>query len=493
MIMKKIILAFLFLYIIALSSQGIWHDIRFSAVTIDDEIAVRCEIIDEHESSLLYDTENGIEEQPMIEIIGQAHTFQGYMIAPQDDVGPMGFRTLLLDPSPGIPSIHVIPVCCLDINQPELENLTWLTDDAIGDIPFADTFLDLISSYACFDEEKLYLAMRNNGGGYPVSQAIWGPFFSYMAIIAGPDEDFIPFGLLYTVDQPPVIQPGLYKIHGTGMDDLEQIGSIEAVIDESNDLLILQCLWTDLLDDPDFTAWFDTNSPEMHYIAATSKITLTGGLQEADFVQACALYPNCIMIVTQENILPVISDLHITLQNHIAVSYLDENANFALTAVAVINDTCQIELYPQSHDFTETVLYESMESHPLIINNEWEHLNIIFSDNNIDYIELNIENDTFYTDDLLPVIAKELYCYPNPFNPSTTIFYLNNSGENRRQKLEIYNAKGQKIKELIIDAKDTEVIWDGRNEMGEPVASGIYYLLSQTAGLNKALKMLLLR
>ncbi len=66
--------------------------------------------------------------------------------------------------------------------------------------------------------------------------------------------------------------------------------------------------------------------------------------------------------------------------------------------------------------------------------------------------------------------------HPNPFNPSTTISY--NIIESGKVDLSIYNIKGQKVKQLIdeeLPAGQHFVIWDGTNDAGKPVASGVYY------------------
>ena len=71
---------------------------------------------------------------------------------------------------------------------------------------------------------------------------------------------------------------------------------------------------------------------------------------------------------------------------------------------------------------------------------------------------------------------KLLQNYPNPFNPSTSIsFQIKEASE--EYVLSIYNLKGQLVKTLHSGAlaKGSHVItWDGRDENGSPVASGIY-------------------
>jgi len=66
---------------------------------------------------------------------------------------------------------------------------------------------------------------------------------------------------------------------------------------------------------------------------------------------------------------------------------------------------------------------------------------------------------------------------PNPFNPETTINFniLDNSG---RTKIIIYNTKGQKVKTLVnevLPAGAHSVLWDGKDNKGASVSSGIYF------------------
>lgn len=84
--------------------------------------------------------------------------------------------------------------------------------------------------------------------------------------------------------------------------------------------------------------------------------------------------------------------------------------------------------------------------------------------------------------------------YPNPFNPETVIRYqLSLSGE---VKLDIYNLMGQKIKTLVSGKQSTDfhsVKWDGRNDAGIPVTSGVYiYRLKTNEGVQSK-KMILMK
>ncbi|HBZ00871.1 MAG TPA: hypothetical protein DEO84_06060 [candidate division Zixibacteria bacterium] len=94
----------------------------------------------------------------------------------------------------------------------------------------------------------------------------------------------------------------------------------------------------------------------------------------------------------------------------------------------------------------------------------------------------------------LPLAFELRQNYPNPFNPNTTISYsLNTPG---LTTLTIYNLLGQKVNTLINEYRPEGVqaiIWDGTNEVGQPVSSGIYFYAVQSGEHFQAKKMTLLR
>ena len=84
--------------------------------------------------------------------------------------------------------------------------------------------------------------------------------------------------------------------------------------------------------------------------------------------------------------------------------------------------------------------------------------------------------------------------YPNPFNPQTAISY--SLAEPGYATLDVYNILGQRIVTLVDEYREAgnhTVIWDGTNEAGEPVASGVYLYRLQSGNYSDSKKMLLLR
>ncbi|EQB62849.1 MAG: Subtilisin-like protein serine protease [candidate division Zixibacteria bacterium RBG-1] len=84
--------------------------------------------------------------------------------------------------------------------------------------------------------------------------------------------------------------------------------------------------------------------------------------------------------------------------------------------------------------------------------------------------------------------------YPNPFNASTVIKF--DLPQSSKVKLDIYNILGQKVKSLVdekLSAGYKKVTWDGTNQNGNSVASGIYFYRLQTDKFIEAKKMVMLK
>jgi len=96
----------------------------------------------------------------------------------------------------------------------------------------------------------------------------------------------------------------------------------------------------------------------------------------------------------------------------------------------------------------------------------------------------------------LSITNYELRNFPNPFNPSTTIYFIANDAKNA--KLEIYNIKGQKIKTFPINTSTltpiNTIVWDGKDDNNNPVSSGVYlYRIKSDDYFSEAKKMLMIK
>jgi len=486
--MKKLLFLLIICTALTLCGELPWQDIRFSAEMGDQNIALRCQIMSENTTEILYNTDDGVIASNMFNYPGSEYTSQGFMLAPEAE-RYFGFRTELINPAPDQVPFLAAPVYNLSGDTPPFEHLSWLLDDVTGDVAQGLDFLDITSILATYDDEKIYLAMQNNGEGFPVSAPGWSAFYSYITLIASNQEGDIPFAMLYTIDQPPYMEPGLYKMIGENDDDFVLVGNIEYTIDEDNDLLILECLWSDLLNDEDFLAWYDSEDPQFHTSAGTSIFTLDNGLEEVDWSNFCTIYPQQFSVASQENILPQITDFVITQDTLLSFSYYDENSNFPIIAQAVIDDSINLELYPQSYDYSQPVAFLSMETHPLLINDSWDTITLRVSDNLTDMVQEFIYNSDSNPDN---ITQPELLfsCYPNPFNPEIVISFNQADLADQNAQIAIYNLKGQLIENLtsaLQISPDRNLIWDASE-----LSSGIYIVSLKINGITAQTKKITL-
>ncbi len=96
--------------------------------------------------------------------------------------------------------------------------------------------------------------------------------------------------------------------------------------------------------------------------------------------------------------------------------------------------------------------------------------------------------------DNLPKTYQLMQNYPNPFNPSTVISYA--MPREGPVSLVIYNILGQRVRTLIDNVRSAgqyEITWDGRDDAGQVVGTGVYIYELRAGGLAFAKKMLLLK
>ncbi|MEG9862443.1 MAG: FlgD immunoglobulin-like domain containing protein [Parvularculales bacterium] len=98
-----------------------------------------------------------------------------------------------------------------------------------------------------------------------------------------------------------------------------------------------------------------------------------------------------------------------------------------------------------------------------------------------------------------PEKTQLLANYPNPFNPETWMPY--ELATDTTVKITIYNTQGVVIRTLALGhqsagyyvGRDRAAYWDGRNALGEQVASGIYFYQFETDTMSSMRKMVILK
>ena len=110
-----------------------------------------------------------------------------------------------------------------------------------------------------------------------------------------------------------------------------------------------------------------------------------------------------------------------------------------------------------------------------------------------------IENLQNLLASLIPEETALLRNYPNPFNPETWIPYQ--LAESAEVTLTIYDMNGQLVQRLEVghqaagmyQSRSRAVYWDGRNQLGESVASGLYFYTLTTGDFTATRRMLILK
>ena len=94
----------------------------------------------------------------------------------------------------------------------------------------------------------------------------------------------------------------------------------------------------------------------------------------------------------------------------------------------------------------------------------------------------------------LPATTALRANYPNPFNPATTLRY--DLAQPARVELAIFNALGQKIRTLVSAMQSPgpkHVLWDGRDDAGAALASGVYVVRFRAGEVVQHIKILMIK
>ncbi|MCL2065506.1 MAG: T9SS type A sorting domain-containing protein [Candidatus Cloacimonetes bacterium] len=107
-------------------------------------------------------------------------------------------------------------------------------------------------------------------------------------------------------------------------------------------------------------------------------------------------------------------------------------------------------------------------------------------------LEQNSSNDNDIV--TIPNKTELLPNYPNPFNPETNIRF--NTTKAGYVKIDVYNIRGQKVKTLLneyVGIGNHNVVWNGTNDNGQNVSSGVYLYRLQTDDFTSTRRMVLLK
>ena len=162
----------------------------------------------------------------------------------------------------------------------------------------------------------------------------------------------------------------------------------------------------------------------------------------------------------------------------------DENNNLSTELIQYwfIDEWFNLDLnsytYNQENDISE-LLYQSWNDESWENDYKWIYF----------YEDVSsVEPDEFVTHDF------SLSNFPNPFKNSTVISFNIPDKQNNRARIEIYNVRGEKIKEFVIlsgvegNHSQFSIVWNGTNNSGKKVAAGIYLyrlIIDEKTTINK--------
>ena len=119
----------------------------------------------------------------------------------------------------------------------------------------------------------------------------------------------------------------------------------------------------------------------------------------------------------------------------------------------------------------------------------------------LDITDATLRRGILFLEQLLAALTPKetalLANYPNPFNPDTWIPYR--LAKPVDVTLTIYGIDGQFVRQLVLGHQHAGIYqnrsraayWDGRNALGEPVASGLYFYTLSAGDFTATRKMLI--
>lgn len=421
-----------------------WYNIRNSSYTMDNQIHIRCETID---------SPWGITE----------------ILFWQDEI----WQSLAMEPYSGLTLEAIVPanpenalICRMrtgndslvalmpaylenDTFPPDLNALSLISSDPSGDtLAAAPQALDLLGSGFAFSDSRFYIALQNNGNGFPTNSGGIFPteFYFYIAGIVNPENvliDSVAYAFVYG-NVPLIINPGLYRISGTeiSFESLQYIAGIETSV--IGDMLIMSCQIGDLVDDELFGEW-PSMSNSLGLDCVTGVYALPSNMYLVDYTMPALLFIDQYIIEPFINQLPVLSDISYQegeSSTSLEVEYFDFNGNFPLVAEVIVPDVGSFQLWPGSFDYSQPVLFSAV-----IPVAGWDQLILRFSDNGYEFNEEIVVNTSVDNENL--AAAGLFSIFPNPCNPLTNLsFQLQ---EDTWMELTLYNSRGQRVKTIRND------------------------------------------
>jgi hypothetical protein len=149
---------------------------------------------------------------------------------------------------------------------------------------------------------------------------------------------------------------------------------------------------------------------------------------------------------------------------------------------------------PDGNEPVLNIPFRILESGYQMSEGRFHFEEIILAASCTENIPVEVEAIRLKTDNVLPETWSLSQNYPNPFNPETYIDYQVPHTE--YVEIAVFNPLGQKVRTLLDGVEQAgtySVKWDGRDDSGQPVASGIYFYRLEAGNFSQTKRMVLLR
>lgn len=248
------------------------------------------------------------------------------------------------------------------------------------------------------------------------------------------------------------------------------------------------------------------SSVQIYFIIDPNNPILCGSWESSNYTEAITIYENCAYVSDNHGGLKIL-DISNPSDPCLVNTLLPHYDSFIYAKPLIHNN----KLIISDAYWNELLIYDlSNPAFPeLFYSFKWNRLSaeltasedyLITANDDFGFTILDMDNLTPIVENLIPQREIFLTNYPNPFNPETKITF--SLLEDGIVQLDIYNIKGQKVKNLspslchpaVAGRGEIQysVVWDGTDQNNDPVSSGIYMYQLKVNGKTEAVKKCLL-
>ena len=236
-------------------------------------------------------------------------------------------------------------------------------------------------------------------------------------------------------------------------------------------------------------------------VSDPNNVFLLNEWQTPDYIKSILIKGNVLYLLLYDNKLYLVDIIDI--YNPIILSDILPYSSSAISPNYVVEEN---ELIFSDLNWNELFVYDVSNPEEPVLDSSlrWNlktvdlivYDNCIITANRIYGLSfLEMTNFTNTQDNIIDIMSLNVNNYPNPFNPETTVSF-SVTQTSSFVTLEIYNIKGQKVKTLVNEVLPAGVhstIWNGRDDNGNRVGSGIYFYKLSTKDETITKKMLMLK